>query len=325
MFDFISKKTQATAGLILLVVIVGCRTLPSPRAVPELLPQTNPVRSYHGVITTSFLASAQHAGVAVELARAFVNIFAARLDIVRAAQYGDRWRFITTAREGIVAAEYEAHGRSILQAVRYVVGGRAEYYAPQDGGSLRYITLPSPVKRGRLTRRLFSRRPTLHPFLKVMRPHYGVDYLAPAGTEVLSVADGKVVRANRTIANGWNVKLAHHPYHSAYCHLQRIAAKVVRGSRVKRGQVIGYVGSTGWATGAHLHFALYKNRRYINPLSKKLRAYVPLRLRSAFKQHARVWLARLPRYPTGSSTQQRADFRLRLPQSLAVRQVLTLR
>ena len=319
MFDFINKKAQAAAGLILLLFSVGCRTLPSPLATPKLLPQANPVRSYHGVITTSFMMSARQAGVAAALARAFAAIFAAQLDLVREAQYGDRWRFITTAREGIVAAEYESHGRSILQAVRYVVGGQVEYFVPQDGGSLRYITLPSPVRRGRLTRRLFSRRPTLHPFLKVMRPHYGVDYRAPIGTEVLSVADGKVVRANYTIANGWNVKLVHHPYHSAYCHLQRIAANVVRGSRVKQGQVIGYVGNTGWATGAHLHFALYKNRRYINPLSKKLRAYVPLHLLSAFKQHARFWQARLPSYPRGGSTQQRVDFYPRLPQSFAVR------
>ena len=137
--------------------------------------------------------------------------------------------------------------------------------------------------------------------------------------KVLSVADSKVVRANYTMANGWNVKLAHHPYHSAYCHLQRIAKGVVRGIRIKRGQVIGYVGSTGWATGAHLHFALYKDKRYINPLSKKLRTYVPLRLRSAFKQHARVWQARLPSYPVVGSLQPHFDFRQRLPQSVAVR------
>ena len=151
--------------------------------MPELLPPVNPVRGYHGVITTSFMAAAQQAGVSEGLARAFASIFAARLDILRAAQYGDRWRFVATVSEGIVVAEYEPHGRSILQAVRYVVGGQAEYYVPQDGGSLRYITLPPPVRRGQLTQRLFSRRPTLHPFLKVMRPHYGVDYRAPVGTE----------------------------------------------------------------------------------------------------------------------------------------------
>lgn len=110
-----------------------------------------------------------------------------------------------------------------------------------------------------------------HPILARVRPHLGVDFAAPAGTPVRAVADGTVTHAGRNGGFGNFVRIDHPgPYDSSYAHLQRISKGVRVGTSVTRGQVIGYVGSTGLATGPHLHFALYKNGRYINPLTAKL-------------------------------------------------------
>ncbi|MBI3304169.1 MAG: peptidoglycan DD-metalloendopeptidase family protein [Deltaproteobacteria bacterium] len=110
-----------------------------------------------------------------------------------------------------------------------------------------------------------------HPILERPRPHMGVDFAAPVGTPVRAVASGKVIHAGRNGQFGNFVRIDHPgPYDSAYAHLQRIVKGLKVGSTVERGQVIGHVGSTGLATGPHLHFALYKDGKYINPLTAKL-------------------------------------------------------
>ena len=110
-----------------------------------------------------------------------------------------------------------------------------------------------------------------HPVLKKKRPHNGVDFAAPRGTPVRAVANGKVTRAGRIHGFGRIVRIDHPgPYGTEYAHLHKIAKGVRVGARVKRGQVIGTVGSTGLATGPHLHFGLFKNGKYVNPLGKNL-------------------------------------------------------
>ena len=110
-----------------------------------------------------------------------------------------------------------------------------------------------------------------HPVLKKKRPHNGVDFAAPRGTPVRAVANGKVTQAGRIHGFGRIVRIDHSgPYGTEYAHLHKIAKGVRVGARVKRGQVIGTVGSTGLATGPHLHFGLFKNGKYVNPLGKNL-------------------------------------------------------
>lgn len=110
-----------------------------------------------------------------------------------------------------------------------------------------------------------------HPILERTRPHLGVDFAAPLGTPVRAVASGTVIQAGRKGSFGNFVRIDHPgPYDSAYAHLQRITKGIKVGSAVERGQVIGLVGSTGLATGPHLHFALYKDGKYTNPLTAKL-------------------------------------------------------
>jgi murein DD-endopeptidase MepM/ murein hydrolase activator NlpD len=160
------------------------------------------------------------------------------------------------------------HGERVrVEGTRFEVNGKAEYY-DEKGRNLRKSFLKSPLKSYRITSR-FSRR-RLHPILRVVRPHLGVDYAAPRGTPVVCVGDGTVVSA------GWNggfgrwVKVRHSSsLTTTYGHLQRIAKGIRPGARVRQGQVIGYVGSSGLATGPHLDFRVYRNGQPVDPLRLK--------------------------------------------------------
>lgn len=111
----------------------------------------------------------------------------------------------------------------------------------------------------------------LHPILERVRPHTGVDFAAPRGTPIRSIAKGRVTFAGRQSGYGIIIRIDHPgPYDSAYAHLDRIATGVKKGKTIEKGQVIGFVGSTGLATGPHLHFEMYKNGKFINPLTAKI-------------------------------------------------------
>ena len=145
------------------------------------------------------------------------------------------------------------------------VGG----YYDRKGHALGRAFLRYPVAYSRISSKFSHAR--LHPVLKRSRPHYGVDFAAPAGTPVHAIAAGTITVAGWHGASGRMVKIRHDDvYESAYAHLSRIAPDVRTGRQVKKGQVIGYVGSTGLATGPHLHLALYKHGRYIDPLAAAL-------------------------------------------------------
>jgi murein DD-endopeptidase MepM/ murein hydrolase activator NlpD len=155
------------------------------------------------------------------------------------------------------------------EGVRFEAAGRdhAEYFDAQ-GRNLRKSFLKSPLSYTRISSR-FSRR-RLHPILKVYRPHLGVDYAAPTGTPVVAVADGEVVSAGWNGGFGNYVKIRHNPSVStSYGHLRGYAKGVRRGRRVRQGEVIGYVGSTGLSTGPHLDFRVLRDGRYIDPLRIK--------------------------------------------------------
>ncbi len=142
-------------------------------------------------------------------------------------------------------------------------------YFNRKGDGLGRFFLRYPVSFSRISSHFSNKR--FHPVLKRSRPHYGVDFAASTGTPVKAVADGKVVKAGWHGGNGRFVKIRHgKTYETGYAHLSRIAASTKLGGWVKKGQVIGYVGSSGLATGPHLHFAMYKNGKYIDPLKANL-------------------------------------------------------
>lgn len=268
-------------------------------------------RVVQGAIQGSLYEALSSQGESPRIAADLVDIFAWAVDFHTDIRDGDAFRLLIEDRyrdgkrigyNRILAAELSNRGR-VVQAVYYPPNRDDGAYYHPDGRSLRRMFLRSPLRYTRISSR-FSRR-RFHPVLKRYRPHLGIDYAAPIGTPVHSVADGKVVRAGRDRVNGKIIKVRHnHVYSTYYLHLSRFARGVRVGKRVTQGQVIGYVGSTGLSTGPHLDFRLTKNGKYLNPLRHKSLEAPPLSRRAlpAFQAYAEQQLARLT--PSEAVSQQ---------------------
>ena len=213
-------------------------------------------------------------GESAELTLALAQIFAGEIDFNTELQPGDRFalafeRFVREDRAStygsITAAEFDNDGRRV-RAVRFTPPGGKPDYFDEQGRSLRRFFLRSPLKfEPRVTSRYSLRR--LHPVLQTTRAHRGVDYGAPPGAPVVAVAGGTVVSATSDTVNGRMVRLRHASgYDSYYLHLSAFARGIRRGVRADQGQTIGLVGSTGLATGPHLHYGLQKNGTWVDPL-----------------------------------------------------------
>lgn len=167
--------------------------------------------------------------------------------------------------------------------------GKVAYY-DRDGLSRKRAFLRSPIAYGRVTSGFNLKR--FHPVLKKRRPHYGVDFGAPTGTPVRSVGDGVVVYAGRNGGHGKFVKIDHEgPYMTSYSHLSKIDVK--KGQRIKQGELVGKVGSTGMSTGPHLHYQLWVNGQYKNPMTVELPRNIelPASERARFAEGRDRWLA----------------------------------
>ena len=222
----------------------------------------------------SLFQSIEAAGEQPDLAVAMAQIFGGEIDFNTELQPGDRYTvaFERLEREGrrssygvISAAEFQNDGRA-LRAIRFTPkGGQPGYYDP-DGRSLRRFFLRSPLKfEPRVTSGFSARR--MHPVLHTARAHRGVDYGAPMGSEVVSVASGRVLSVTSDATNGRMVRVRHASgYVSYYLHLSAFARGIRAGAAVEQGQAIGRVGASGLATGPHLHYGLQKNGAFVNPL-----------------------------------------------------------
>lgn len=230
------------------------------------------VKAAQGVIRTNLFDALKEAGASIVLADQLAEVLGWDIDFFRDLRRDDR--FV------VVYAEYEHEGASVrdpeVLAVHFVNRGRElrayrgenEFglpaYYKADGSSLERQFLRAPLKFTRISSGFSHKR--LHPVLKRNRPHYGVDYAAPTGTPVMATADAAVIRRTRDAASGNFVGLRHgNGYETYYLHLSRFANGVNVGTRVKQGQVIGYVGSTGWSTAPHLDYRIKKNGKWVNP------------------------------------------------------------
>lgn len=262
--------------------------------------------AFTGLVESSLWGSAEKAGMDPTLIAELSEIFAWQLDFSRELRANDRWRIIvnrilvdgrSVGFGPILAAEFENRGE-MYSAVRYeYTPGHFDYFSP-NGQSLKRMFLKSPLKFTRISSRFVLKR--FHPVLKTYRPHNGVDYAAPPGTPVMSVGGGRVEVAGRRGGSGIMVKVKHNSiYKTAYLHLRAIAKGVKPGAHIEQGQVIGYVGSTGWATGPHLHFSFYEGGKYVDPLGKKFPSKDPIP-RDLFANFSKVSddrLAALPKWP----------------------------
>lgn len=168
------------------------------------------------------------------------------------------------------AASYRKQGDEDKENLVFWVDGTVKGYVTKEGKPLKGSGfLRSPLKFSRITSPFSKSR--MHPVLHTMRAHTGTDYAAPHGTPILAVADGVVLEARNSGGGGNMVRLKHNgTYQTQYLHMSRFASGTRSGAKVKQGQVIGYVGSTGWATGPHVCFRLYKNGTAVNHLKEKL-------------------------------------------------------
>jgi len=165
-------------------------------------------------------------------------------------------------------------GDSTYHAIYYEKDSIKGYY-DLAGRPMKSMFLKAPVRFSRISSYFSSSR--LHPILKIRRPHLGTDFAAPHGTEILAVADGTVTEAARRGGNGNFVRIRHTgTYETQYLHMQRFAKTIKAGRRVRQGQVIGYVGSTGLATGPHVCFRFWKNGKQVNPIREKLPESKPM-------------------------------------------------
>jgi len=228
-----------------------------------------------GTIRSTLFAATDDARIPDTVANQLVEIFAGDVDFHRALRKGDRFSVVYETMEAdgealragrVLSAEFINNGKT-YQAMWFQEPGTAKgaYYNP-NGESLHRAYLASPLAFSRVTSG-FSMR--LHPILNTWKAHLGVDYAAPAGTPVRTVADGEVDFAG--VQNGFGnvVIIKHRNNHSTvYAHLSHIAVR--RGEQVAQGQNIGNVGSTGWATGPHLHFEFRVNGVHQDPLTLAL-------------------------------------------------------
>jgi murein DD-endopeptidase MepM/ murein hydrolase activator NlpD len=265
------------------------------------------VRTATGAIDSSLFLAAQEAGLSDNMTMQLAAIFGWDIDFVLDIRSGDQFRVIyeeqflegRKVRDGdILAAEFVNQGH-IFRAVRYTTpDGNSSYYTP-EGDNMRKAFLRTPVNFTRISSRFSLGRK--HPILNKIRAHKGVDYAAPTGTPVRATGDGKVIFHGWKGGYGKVVMLQHgNKYTTVYGHLSRFASTAKAGSRVKQGQVIGYVGSTGLATGPHLHYEFRVHGVHRNPLTVALpsaEAIAPA-YRNDFKQAAAVWTARLDQLDT---------------------------
>lgn len=207
----------------------------------------------------------------VELALELSEIYAWTIDFF-GLQKGDSIRvyydelYVDTVRTGIgrIYAANFYHGRRWQEAFWFEEGNIRNYF-DADGQSLRKAFLKAPLNYKRISSHFTYARK--HPIYKIVRPHTGVDYAAPAGTPVVSIGDGVVTMCAYKGGGGNTVKIRHNStYTTAYLHLSKYAKGLSVGQHVRQGEVIGYVGSTGSSTGPHLDFRVWKNGTPIDPL-----------------------------------------------------------
>ncbi len=255
-----------------------------------------------GAIDDSLFASAQKAGLSDQVTLQLAKIFGWDIDFALEIRNGDRFKVIYEAdfldgkkyRDGdILAAEFVNNGR-IYRAFRYTTPEGDKDYYDTEGHIMRKAFLRTPVKFTRISSRFTRRR--WHPVLKKWRSHKGVDYAAPRGTPIKAAGKGKIIFRGWKGGYGRVIMIQHNrKYTTVYGHMSAFKKNLRNGGHVKQGQVIGYVGSSGLATGPHLHYELRVNGVHTDPLKIKLpkSLKLPSRYMVDFKQTIKPFVAQL--------------------------------
>lgn len=245
-------------------------------AVESKVPLERRIEMKSGEITSSLFAATDAAQIPDAIASQLVEMFSTDVDFSSDLRRGDHFQLMyeTFWQNGemvstgkVVAGEFNNAGRSYQNVWFDDVKGGGSYYS-FDGKSMKKAFLKSPIAFTRISSG-FSMR--VHPLSGKWKQHTGVDFAAPSGTPIHASADGVVESANRSGGYGNLVVLKHWSgYSTAYAHMSRFASGVKKGVKVKQGEVIGYVGATGWASGPHLHYEFRVNNKAHDPMKVKV-------------------------------------------------------
>ena len=228
-----------------------------------------------GVITSSLWNAMKDNNISPLLAVELSDIYAWTIDFF-GIQKGDQFTvifdedFVNGESIGlgkIYTASFTQAG-TVFYAIRFSQEDGDSFF-DEKGTNLKKAFLKAPLKFSHISSRFSNNR--MHPVLRIVRPHHGVDYAAATGTPVYSIGDGVVLQKSYQAAGGGNfVKIRHNSvYSTSYMHLSKFATGLKAGGRVKQGEVIGYVGSTGLSSGPHLDFRVYMGNNAVNPLTIK--------------------------------------------------------
>lgn len=262
-------------------------------------------RSISGVIQSSLSQTINEMGISHELTNKFVDIFAWQVDFTR-LQKGDVFKLIYEELQ----VEGQAIGIRNINGIYFEHFGNGHYAVPfdqgngldyfdEEGKSLRKALLKYPIEFTRISSRYTGRR--FHPVQKVFKAHLGTDFAAPTGTPIRAVGDGLIEEAQYKSNNGNYVKIRHNStYTTQYLHMSRIQDGVRAGTRIRQGQIIGYVGSTGLATGPHLCYRFWKNGVQVDALRVDLPASEPIteQYKDAYEQAKAAIIVRLDAIPS---------------------------
>ena len=260
------------------------------RARTIALPTVTRLQLRSGVINNSLFGAADDAGIPDAVTMQLAEIFSGDIDFFHDLRKGDRFTVAYEMLEHdgqairigrVLAAEFVNHGVT-YRAFHYAVPGDQNFddrgmlsYYTEDGKNLRRAFLRSPMEFSRVTSHFSLAR--FHPIMHTWRAHKGTDFGAPQGTPVRATGDGVVDFAGKQGGYGNLVLLKHQAvYTTGYGHLSRFAPGMRRGAHVRQGQVIGYVGQTGWATGPHLHYEFRVANVQRNPMSLALPTALPI-------------------------------------------------
>ncbi len=249
-------------------------------------PVTHELRTASGEITSSLWNAMTDNGLSYNLTDKMEDALQWSVDFHH-LQQGDEFKLVyeqeiidgAEAGIGLVRAAYYKTGDKESRVIYFEDAAGSDhhksgYYTP-EGRPMAAGFLKAPVKYARISSYYNLNR--LHPILKRRRPHYGTDYAAPYGTPIIAVGSGTVSKASYTKGNGYFVKLRHDDtYETQYLHMQKFAAGIRPGTKVMQGDVIGYVGATGLATGPHVCFRFWKNGQQVNHLQLNLPPAQPL-------------------------------------------------
>ncbi len=234
-----------------------------------------------GTISSSLYNEVVHQGGTPELVDLVADMYGWQIAFDRIFS-GDKFKILYTEKiidgesvgiEEIIGAEF-IHSNNPYLSVAFDQGQGTDYF-DEEGKSLRKAFLRYPVKYSRISSRYTKKR--FHPVQKRYKAHLGTDFAAPTGTPIYAAGDGIITRAAYEKYNGNNVKIRHNStFETQYLHMSKIASGIKNGGRVKQGQIIGYVGSTGLATGPHLCYRFWKNGAQVDGLQVELPPSEPI-------------------------------------------------